>query len=247
MELIACSIALYVIIKICTCASNEMTLILTGDISLDGPIRFNADNRNCSYADAFQPIKSELVADHVIANLESPVSKHASSCSKKDTLKGKNILNLGDARGLEALTASGIGIVGLANNHFGDFGERANFDTIDALKEANIRYVGVAERKEPSRSSNEKPLKQKPLILSKNGINVALLAYVLHKKDLFDPMSSKWNIKPALYTRETVRKDVEVLKKNESIHAVIVMAHWDQEYSTMPMEDEEPHNAWYAI
>ncbi|HWA19601.1 MAG TPA: CapA family protein [Devosia sp.] len=69
---------------------------------------------------------------------------------------------------ITSMRKAGINIISFASNHALDYGEESFFDTIDNLKKADIGVVGVGKDLAEART---------PLIVEKNGVRVAVLAY----------------------------------------------------------------------
>lgn len=72
------------------------------------------------------------------------------------------------AAAAQAMKAAGFSVVSFAGNHCMDWGKEGFFDTIDALKGANLGVVGVGANIAEARA---------PLIVEKDGVKVAFLAY----------------------------------------------------------------------
>lgn len=89
-----------------------------------------------------------LIAPHFadvdvgIANLECPLG--AADLSPKPKL-GLGAHFTGPVSSLEYLTALKVGIVGLANNHISDYGEKGEFRTMFAAAERNLAAIGVGK------------------------------------------------------------------------------------------------------
>lgn len=93
------------------------------------------------YAHSFEKFRSLLAgADYVLANLEVSVTERRDS----DLAGVKPYL---DRTAVEdtsrLLTSLGIKAVSLANNHTKDYGEAGLVDTMDAMKEAGVEYLGA--------------------------------------------------------------------------------------------------------
>lgn len=75
--------------------------------------------------------------DYSIVNFETCVAKSGDTPIKK---YGPNLCCT--ARAIDALKWAGFNCVTLANNHFRDFGKNGVLQTIDAIKKADMDYVG---------------------------------------------------------------------------------------------------------
>ena len=144
---------------------------------------------------------------------------------------------LGSADGLDVLSGAGVDIANLCNNHIVDFGPRSSIDTIAALESRNMSYFGVEVQGNP----------QKPLILEKSGIKVGVLSYIFWWEDIFERVGwgqRNYTVKPAIYSRESLVKDLDNLK--EMVNFTIIMVHWDVEYSAFPAEAEKENPQWFT-
>lgn len=111
-----------------------MKIAFLGDIALIGKYdltqSLNAKSRLNTIADYLKNF------DHVIGNLESPLT------SKKKSLVCKSMHLRSDPINVEILKFLNIDIVSLANNHSYDFGRKGIDDTIEILKFNNIDFYG---------------------------------------------------------------------------------------------------------
>jgi hypothetical protein len=102
-----------------------------GDISFEGPL---ADRPTSA---VFADVQTSMHGhDVMVANLECVLTNEGDPIPGKCTLRG----NPGWAR---ALRDAGVDVVSLANNHAMDYGERGLADTMEALDEVGIKYVGA--------------------------------------------------------------------------------------------------------
>lgn len=96
------------------------------------------DISKCNYKKYYEKIKKILQdCDHIIVNLESPLSndlghkvpKSANLFSRKENI--------------EILKYIGVDIVNLANNHILDYGTKSLNDTLEVLNNNSIDYFGI--------------------------------------------------------------------------------------------------------
>lgn len=100
-------------------------------------------------------------ADWVIANLECAITE-------SPTPEQKRYLFAAPGDAAHGLAEAGINAVSLSNNHSMDFGARGLLDTMSALSLNGVHFFGVGQDEEQART---------PLILRKNDVSIALLAY----------------------------------------------------------------------
>ena len=121
----------------------------------------------------------------------------------------------------------GIDIVSLANNHIFDLGEAGFYNTLECLRQNNIRYVGAGKNLEEASA---------PLIINKDGVSIAIFACCF------------WGLKPVWVTAakptsagiwqtdiETVCKKIGEAKRKYNY--VIVMPHWGVELIFFPQKE----------
>ncbi len=104
-------------------------------------------------------------ADFAYCNLEGQM------CDGVEKHPGKSRVSMyirSTPDAVKALTAAGINVVSLANNHALDYGAAGLQQSINLLDHANIAHAGAGRNRVEAR---------RPAILSKNGIRIALLSY----------------------------------------------------------------------
>jgi poly-gamma-glutamate synthesis protein (capsule biosynthesis protein) len=99
-------------------------------------------------------------ADVSIVNLESPL------CTSEDRLSKVGPNFRADPRVAQSLTAAGVDVCCLANNHVMDFGAAGLHETLRVLDAAGIRHVGA---------SADQTTAGGPLLLEAGGVRMALL------------------------------------------------------------------------
>ena len=140
-----------------------MRIALLGDIALIGKYdRTTTHNVNHRVR-----IIRKLVqdCDYVIANLESPLT------AKKKTHACKGIYIRSNPANVETLKYMGITHVTLANNHMFDYGKKGAEDTINALKHAGIKYVGLNGKPEMLLKGNDSAILDGFCCFSANALN----------------------------------------------------------------------------
>jgi poly-gamma-glutamate synthesis protein (capsule biosynthesis protein) len=160
-------------------------------------------------------------ADLVVANLECVISDRGTPWAKTFTFRAPTIA-------AQSLAAAGIDAVTDANNHAVDYGFDSFGDTLHYLDAAGVGHFGGGSNQAAARA---------PLIITRNGLRIAFLGYVL-------PFSGK----PAFNTKQwaadagspglaigypdVVAADVTAAKQVADI--VVVMVHGGIEYSFRP-------------
>jgi len=138
-------------------AEGTVTLAFAGDLLLDSePGQGIARGR-----DPFAPTRGLFRGvDFSIGNLECPVATSGAAVDKVYTFRA-------DPRTLPTL-GQHFDAVSLANNHSGDYGAEAFGETLQLLGAAQLPYFGGGRHAAEAHA---------PLMLTKNGIKIALLGY----------------------------------------------------------------------
>lgn len=180
-----------------------MKISFLGDISLNDNYVQLADKNEHPFKN-ISPLLNK--SDFVVGNLECLCEGKRTSNLPLPVLK----TNL---KTLEYLKEIPVSVVSLAANHVGDNYE-AGFDcTIDFLKQNNIHYLGASYLKTDA---------EKPLILEKDGIKIALYNYL--GSDFKKPVPLDFTVKVNMYEKEKIIADIRKLK-SEVDHIVLIF-HW---------------------
>lgn len=191
-------------------AKGTVRLAFVGDIRLDGLTgRAIAQGR-----DPFRPFSAFLrKADIRVGNLECVVAK--GGVAERDKMH----VFRAHPRVLPVL-ARHIDVVGLANNHSGDYGPRAFSEMLGHLERQGIRYFGGG------RNLSEA---HQPLLIERNGLRIALLGY-----DDFFPRSfeAQTDLPGVAWAEEShIRFDIAAARRLGA-DLVIPVMHWGWEYET---------------
>ncbi|MCL6472726.1 MAG: CapA family protein [Firmicutes bacterium] len=166
-------------------------------------------------------------ADITMADLECPLSD-----SFTPPIHGMNFLS--PRKGVEGLVASGIDIVGLANNHSTNFGSKAFLDTLDVLNENKIAYVGGGANETEAKSSK---------VLTVKGKKFAFLNFNSIVGDMAAKGNSAgdWHVNLPPWSKTDQKQIDETLNAIKTARTnndfVIVMVHWGQEYTRDPSQE----------
>lgn len=171
---------------------------------------------------AFGPI-AELytAADHAVVNLETPVTD-------RGTAEPKQWLFKAPPEAMTALTAAGIDLVSLANNHALDYGQVGLSDTFDHAEAAGLPVVGAGQDREQALAAH--------LVTIEN----TTIAYVAVSAvwELWDT----WMAQPDRPGIAHIAHDDLVVAAVEAAadaaDVVIVLPHWGTESQACP-DDEQ--------
>ena len=168
-------------------------------------------------------------ADLTIGNLENPLSNRGASVQGKPS----NLIFEGDPRGVQSLTASGIDIVALANNHMMDHGKTALADTLKTLGKADIAHAGAG--------MNTKAAWQAATVV-RNGARISYLSFTDIIPSGFTPSKSR----PGVAVGTNMKKVTSAIRSAKK-HAdyVIVSFHQgiEQSYTANSQQIKDAHAA----
>jgi poly-gamma-glutamate capsule biosynthesis protein CapA/YwtB (metallophosphatase superfamily) len=166
----------------------------------------------------FDGVKEEFArADLVFVNLEEPVtaSNRATPYKSSAAVRAGHdyILKAGNSRIPEVLKASGIGLVGLANNHMMDYRGAGLADTLAAFRATGLPTVGAGLEADAER----------PYIFEKSGIRVALLAF----SDVVPTnYAATANRQGVASSQPDVRLVSAIRQARRNADFVVLMIHW---------------------
>ena len=133
-----------------------------GDIYLTSSIINSSKSGNTyDFSEGIENVKEKLNNfDVVVASLSTPVADKSLGYSNKSVYNAPTQL-------LDTLKELNVYAVATATDHAMDKREKGVINTINNLKEASIEQVGINESEE----------RNKPLVISKNEINIGILSY----------------------------------------------------------------------
>jgi poly-gamma-glutamate synthesis protein (capsule biosynthesis protein) len=165
------------------------------------------------FADVAGILKAATVT---VGNLECVLSKRGTP------IAGKAFTFEGSPAAVKGLTYAGFDLLGLANNHSGDYERTALLDTISNLDKADLGHAGAGK---------DWAAAVKPAIVVRDGARIAFLSFCQ-----IGPSSFAATTKHAgtAYTlnMSTVTSAVKSARKQADY--VIVMFHWGIERQTTP-------------
>lgn len=205
-------------------ASDEMVLMLTGDLMCDYKYQnevYNKKSKKFNFDDTFKYVKILFdSADYVVGNLEGNIASSYPISMKRPRYRGNPFLN-GPSSYLKALKKAGFDGLVMANNHNCDTYVKGLRQTVRAVDKAGFRHTGAYN------SSKDKHY----FILKKNGIKVAFLSYATNFNGLDKSISkTSKNRYLSKYTESRARKEIKQAKKAGADY-VIVYLHAGREYT----------------
>ncbi len=123
---------------------------------------------------------------------------------------------------IPTLVNTGFNLINLANNHSMDMGSQGIKDSLDLWKKENVYKVGLYKSQEE---------RDKPLIIEKNGLKIAVLSYTYGTNG----MTPNKDYSIPYLDEEKIKKDLERAKKEADFSLVSV--HWgDENYHSLNQE-----------
>ncbi|PYV19394.1 MAG: hypothetical protein DMG21_01670 [Acidobacteria bacterium] len=166
----------------------------------------------------FDGMKDEFArSDLVFVNLEEPItrSNRVTRYKRRAAVRAKRdyILRARNPRIPEVLKNSGIGLVGLANNHMMDFAAVGLSDTLAGFRSAGLPTVGAGLVADAERA----------YIFEKGGVKVALLAF----SDVIPTNYAATPNKPGVASsQDEARLRGAIQEARKQADFVILMIHW---------------------
>ncbi len=204
---------------------NDLSLIMVGDCLIHGAIYIDAKESNGKYnfykmIDLIKPVISKY--DLAFYNQESLLGGVELGLSSYPRFNAPK--EVGDA-----FLDAGFNLVSLTNNHAFDMGEKGLISSLKYWDEKEKNGIMTAG----SYSSFED--RDKDVIMEKNGIKYALLAYTTTTNGLNRPKGKEYYVN--VYNEEQVKKDVERLRGK--VDLLMVSMHWGEEYTHTPVPEQE--------
>jgi len=202
---------------------KEPTVKLTfaGDIMMSG----NVEKRLLEegYDFPFVHVKPLFLQDdYTIANLETPVT------SRGTPSENKAFVYKSSPDAVPAMKEAGIDAVNLANNHSMDQGVEGLLDTIAALDEHQIAYLGAGADAKRAYA---------PVYVERNGIRIALLGFSRVIPEVSWYAGKAQPGLAASYDPTLATQAIQDAKKDADL--VIVIAHWGKEKVDFPVDHQK--------
>lgn len=199
------------------------TLTVVGDVMLGRRVAQASGN------DPIRPLrptaKRLASAEITVGNLESTLSDDGSPTQGGDSFHAS-------PRIIEGLELAGFDLVSLANNHVGDYGQRALRDTLAELRDSDLPYVGAGRDLAEAR---------KPVIIARDGVRVGFLGTESIGET---PAATEnrggtngLNMPPRtgpLDEDQLERISDDIAELAEQVDVVVVIPHWGTQYTHTP-------------
>ena len=196
------------------------TLSIVGDVMLgrrvaqasgDDPIR------------TLRPTAKRLsVAEITVGNLESTLSDDGSPTQGGDSFHA-------DPEVIDGLELAGFDLVSLANNHLGDYGQRALRQTLAELRDADLPYVGAGRDLDEAR---------KPVVITRDGVRIGFLGTESIGETPAATAdrggTNRLNMPPRtgpLNERQLDRITGDIADLSKEVDVVVMIPHWGTQYT----------------
>jgi hypothetical protein len=203
-----------------TSHADTVNLVAVGDLMLSNNRGTGRKIKEFGPEYPFLHVRQYLQdADIVIGNLEGPISTRGRNFAKQDP----QMTFRASPETVKGLVSSNFTIVSLANNHTNDYGDEALIDTMDALNENGIKYIGAG------RDSDEA---HEGIVLEVNGVRIAFLAYCVFMNFKTNPATKK-----GCGISQFIRKEalVDIKKAGKKADITVVSMHWGLDFTEYPV------------
>ncbi len=203
------------------------TIIFGGDVMLSRTVGEKIKKYN-DFAWPFKKIDYLLKdSDLSIINLESPFIKNDDYIVPSGSFFFK-----ADPRTIMGLKSAGIDLINLANNHFGNQGQKGMLDTFQILADDDIKYVGAGKNIKEAHQGK---------VMEVNGIKFGFLGYV-YSESLYTATEQLAGI--SNMNIDLAKEDIARLRKQ--VDFLTILMHAGNEYTDLP-NDEQKNFAHLAI
>jgi poly-gamma-glutamate synthesis protein (capsule biosynthesis protein) len=205
-------------------ARRTVTIALAGDIHFEGVLA----RRLAEPATALAPVTRTLAAaDLAIANLETSVGTGGTP------EPGKRFVFSAPATVLGALTAAGLDVVSMANNHALDHGRDRLPSTFDAIEAADLAVVGIGPDVDAA---------FRPALTEHGGTVVATLAASVADQDVTADPTGHWaataTVPGIAVALDPTRLLTAVRRADQEADVVVVYLHWGIQGDGCPSDDQ---------
>jgi poly-gamma-glutamate capsule biosynthesis protein CapA/YwtB (metallophosphatase superfamily) len=199
------------------------TLAAVGDIMLGRRV---GNRHRADPGGPLRPLARRLAAAEItVGNFESTLSTAGSPTQGGDSFAAS-------PRVIPELRAAGFDLLSLANNHVGDYGDRALRQTLDRFDSAKIDTVGAGRDLAAAR---------RPAVIQRDDVRVGFIAVdsigetpsATHNR----PGTNRLNMPPRtgpLNRTQLRRITSDIRALNKRVDVVVVLTHWGTQYTHRP-------------
>ena len=201
-------------------SSSSLTFAAVGDILIHDRVYERAvEGDGYNFKPMLAGVQKQLQdADITFANQETVIGGASIGLSTYPAFNSPT--EVGDA-----LKASGVDIVSMANNHTLDRGEKAIQNAIKHWNKIGMLYTGSYSSKEDRKQIRT---------IEHNGIKVGFLAYTYGTNGLTPPSGKPYLVN--YIDKQIINKEIQAAKKIADV--VVVSVHFGTEYERYPNKDQ---------
>jgi poly-gamma-glutamate capsule biosynthesis protein CapA/YwtB (metallophosphatase superfamily) len=199
------------------------TLTAVGDIMLGRRV---GDRHRADPGAPLKPLAERLAAAEItVGNFESTLSEAGAPRQGSDSFAASPRVTPG-------LRAAGFDLLSVANNHVGDYGDRALRQTLSRFASAGLKTVGAGRNLAAAR---------RPVIVERDGVRIGFLAIdsigETPAATRTRPGTNRLNMPPRTgplnrSQLQRISSDVRALSKQVDI--AVVITHWGTQYTHRP-------------
>lgn len=202
-------------------SGQPVTITFGGDIHFDGPLASTLAKDPASMLLGVQPVFG--ASDLAVVNLETSIGTGGTKASKKFTFQAP-------PAALGAVTAGGVDVIGMANNHAMDFGQKGLTQTFDAITEQQADVIGLGR---------DETAAYAPYRAEINGQRIAVIAatQVIDSNLLTAWTATTTN--PGVASAKRVDRLVAAVRQaRAAADTVVVFLHWGTEKTFCPDKNQ---------
>jgi len=208
---------------------RAVTLTVVGDIMLGRGVADVARAAGDPSA-PLRPMSARLArADITVGNLESTLSDDGAPRQGDDSFTAPPAV-------LDGLRDAGFDVLGLANNHTGDFGMPALVETVRRVRASGIVPLGAGRDRRAA---------WRPVVLERGGVRVGFLGFnaigETYRAKPESPGAASLRMDPRtgpLRAAELRRVQDRVRTLADRADVVVVLPHWGDQYTHQPVPDQ---------
>jgi poly-gamma-glutamate capsule biosynthesis protein CapA/YwtB (metallophosphatase superfamily) len=168
-------------------------------------------------------------ADLTVGNLENTLSRDGAPTQGGDSFAA-------DPRVAEGLHLAGFDVLSLANNHVGDWGERALVQTVDRVREMGITPVGAGRDLATAAA---------PVVLERDGVRIGIVATDSIGESPAagpgTPGTNRINMPPRTGPLDSAALDrvvADIRALRPQVDLLLAVPHWGTQYTNVPEESQ---------
>ncbi|MBU9721413.1 MULTISPECIES: CapA family protein [Bacillaceae] len=201
---------------------GQVEIIFVGDLMMDMSVKDTMDREGPDYPFKFVTDNIQQ-ADLAVANLETAVT------TRDDSYKDRNqLFNFkSKPEHLEGLVNAGFDLVSLGNNHALDYGEEGLLDTMEALTDYGIDYIGAGKDEDAAFRSQSYVINEKKINIMGASRFVPAVSWYTFDETTEAGVAGAYDLD----------KLVEMVKREkEGTDYLILYIHWGIERTDIPQE-----------